>query len=117
MIEFPAPISLCAITSLIGVTITAAIQLIQDHKIETGWPLVSVGNLIGYSLLVNITRSLSLIIKVTQIPPYKKKKVTQIPIFASHKKKKKIPPSTFAKFNCLREVIAKQSYSWIFFFF
>ena len=85
MIEFPAPISLCAITSLIGVTITAAIQLIQDHKIETGWPLVSVGNLIGYSLLVNITRSLSLIIKVTQIPPSKKKKkVTQIPIFVSH---------------------------------
>jgi len=51
MVEFPAPISLCAITSLIGVTITAAIQLIQDHKIETGWPLVSVGNLVGYSLL------------------------------------------------------------------
>ncbi|KAM3734835.1 hypothetical protein ACB098_10G044100 [Castanea mollissima] len=51
MVEFPAPISLCAITSLIGVTITAAIQLIQDHKIETGWPLVSLGNLVGYSLL------------------------------------------------------------------
>lgn len=93
MVEFPAPISLCAITSLIGVTITAAIQLIQDHKIETGWPLVSVGNLVGYSLLVNITLSLSLIIKGTQIP-----------IFVSHKKnKKKKPPSTFAKIkgdNC-----------------
>lgn len=73
MVEFPAPISLCAITSLIGVTITAAIQLIQDHKIETGWPLVSVGNLVGYSLLVNITPSLII-------------EVTQIPIFASHKK-------------------------------
>jgi drug/metabolite transporter (DMT)-like permease len=51
LVEFPAPISLCAITSLIGVFITAAVQLIQDHKIDTGWPLVSVGDLIGYSLL------------------------------------------------------------------
>ena len=95
MIEFPAPISLCAITSLIGVTITAAIQLIQDHKIETGWPLVSVGNLIGYSLLVNITRSLSLIIKVTQIPPSKKNKKSHKFLFLRpiKKKKKNLPIS------------------------
>lgn len=102
MVEFPAPISLCAITSLIGVTITAAIQLIQDHKIETGWPLVSVGNLVGYSLLVNITLSLSLIIKGTQIP-----------IFVSHKKiKNKNLPLLLRR---LREIIAEQSYSWIFY--
>lgn len=49
--DFPAPMSLCAITSLIGVVITAAVALIQDHKIETSWPLVSVGQMVGYSLL------------------------------------------------------------------
>ncbi|KAM5572925.1 WAT1-related protein [Rosa sericea] len=49
--DFPAPMSLCAITSFIGVFITAAVQLIQDHKIETGWPLVSARDLIGFSLL------------------------------------------------------------------
>ncbi|KAB1217007.1 hypothetical protein CJ030_MR4G021314 [Morella rubra] len=52
--DFPAPVSLCAITSLIGSFITAAVQLVQDHKIETGWPLLSVGHLIGYSLVGGI---------------------------------------------------------------
>ncbi|PRQ41765.1 hypothetical protein RchiOBHm_Chr3g0450311 [Rosa chinensis] len=33
------------------VFITAAAQLIQDHKIETGWLLVSARDLIGFSLL------------------------------------------------------------------
>ncbi|KAF5477527.1 hypothetical protein F2P56_004159 [Juglans regia] len=51
LIDFPAPMSLCAITSLIGVVMTAAVQLIQDHKIELGWPLLSVRDLIGFSLL------------------------------------------------------------------
>ncbi|KAA8522219.1 hypothetical protein F0562_012892 [Nyssa sinensis] len=50
--DFPAPISLCVITSFIGVILTAIAQLIQEHRLEIGWPLVSVGNLIGYSLLV-----------------------------------------------------------------
>ncbi|KAM7525566.1 hypothetical protein LguiA_015468 [Lonicera macranthoides] len=49
--DFPAPISMCAITSLIGVVITGVVQLIQEHTIETGWPLLSVQYLIGYSLL------------------------------------------------------------------
>ncbi|ONI06580.1 hypothetical protein PRUPE_5G068400 [Prunus persica] len=49
--DFPAPMSLCAITSLIGVFITAAIQFVQDRKIETGWPLVSAKDLVGFSLL------------------------------------------------------------------
>jgi len=53
--DFPAPMSLCAITSLIGVVITAAVQLIQDHKIETSWPLVGFRQMVGYSLLVSTT--------------------------------------------------------------
>ncbi|CAK9173226.1 unnamed protein product [Ilex paraguariensis] len=51
LIDFPAPISLCAITSLIGVVITGLVQLIQDHKLETGWPLLSARDLLGFSLL------------------------------------------------------------------
>ncbi|XVE65089.1 hypothetical protein DITRI_Ditri07aG0154200 [Diplodiscus trichospermus] len=49
--DFPAPMSLCAITSLIGVIITAAVQLVEDHDLQWGWPLVSVRDLIGFSLL------------------------------------------------------------------
>ncbi|KAH7549623.1 hypothetical protein JRO89_XS13G0057300 [Xanthoceras sorbifolium] len=50
--DFPAPISLCAITSFIGVFITAIVELLQDHKLEFGWPLVSPANMVCYSLLL-----------------------------------------------------------------
>ncbi|KAG6635966.1 WAT1-related protein At5g47470-like [Carya illinoinensis] len=59
LIDFPAPMSLCAITSLIGVVLTAAVQLIQDHKIELGWPLLSVRGLIGFSLLGGFVNGVS----------------------------------------------------------
>ncbi|KAF3448326.1 hypothetical protein FNV43_RR09039 [Rhamnella rubrinervis] len=49
--DFPAPMSLCAITSLIGVFMTAAVQLFQDHKLVMDMPFVSVGDMIGYSVL------------------------------------------------------------------
>lgn len=49
--DFPAPISLCAITSFIGVVITAMVQVVQDHKFDFGWPLVSTRDLIAYSVL------------------------------------------------------------------
>ncbi|KAJ4888567.1 WAT1-related protein [Raphanus sativus] len=50
--EFPAPISLSAITSLIGVVITTMLQLLQNPntKIVTR-SLVSISNLVGFSLL------------------------------------------------------------------
>ncbi|XVE57646.1 hypothetical protein DITRI_Ditri04bG0106500 [Diplodiscus trichospermus] len=51
--DFPAPISLCAITSLIGVIITAIVQLFEVHDLQWGWPLVSFRDLIGFSLLVH----------------------------------------------------------------
>lgn len=51
LVDFPAPMSMCAITSLIGVVITATVQLIQNHKIDFGWPLVRLGDLICYSVL------------------------------------------------------------------
>ncbi|XVF51747.1 hypothetical protein PTKIN_Ptkin04bG0209800 [Pterospermum kingtungense] len=49
--DFPAPMSLCAITSLIGVIITAMFQLVQVYELIWDWPLVGVRDLIGCSLL------------------------------------------------------------------
>jgi hypothetical protein len=50
--DFPAPISLCAITSLIGVIITAIVELVLNHRVDVGWPLMRLGTLICYSILV-----------------------------------------------------------------
>ncbi|KAL4384537.1 hypothetical protein GQ457_15G010520 [Hibiscus cannabinus] len=50
--DFPAPMSLCAITSLIGVIITSLVQLFEIHDLEWGSPLVSGWDLLGFSLLV-----------------------------------------------------------------
>ncbi|XP_027337645.1 WAT1-related protein At5g47470-like [Abrus precatorius] len=49
--DFPAPVSLCALTSFFGTFMTAAVKLLEDHEFKTGWPLVGVGDMIGYSLL------------------------------------------------------------------
>ncbi|KAL9265594.1 WAT1-related protein [Drosera capensis] len=49
--DFPAPISLCAITSLIGVIITGLIELGQYHKFDIDWSGLGVGSVIGFSLL------------------------------------------------------------------
>ncbi|MBA0852888.1 hypothetical protein Goshw_010880 [Gossypium schwendimanii] len=49
--DFPAPMSLCAITSLIGVIITALVQLVENHVFQWNWPLVDVRVLLGFSLL------------------------------------------------------------------
>ncbi|CAN1258948.1 WAT1-related protein At5g47470 [Linum perenne] len=50
--DFPAPMSLCAITSLIGVVITAVVQLVQGQTMsDIFFPLVDVVDLIGYSFL------------------------------------------------------------------
>ncbi|XP_038993611.1 WAT1-related protein At5g47470-like isoform X1 [Hibiscus syriacus] len=49
--DFPAPMSLCAITSLIGVIITVMVQLVEDGDLQQGWPLLSVKHLLAFSLL------------------------------------------------------------------
>ncbi|XVF82551.1 hypothetical protein PTKIN_Ptkin16aG0059000 [Pterospermum kingtungense] len=49
--DFPAPMFLCTITSFIGVIITTMFQLLQVYDLEWYWPLVSVRDLIGCSLL------------------------------------------------------------------
>nr|XP_025701711.1 WAT1-related protein At5g47470 isoform X1 [Arachis hypogaea] len=49
--DFPAPISMCVITSFLGTFITAAFQFIEDHEIKTGLDVFSARNLIMYFLL------------------------------------------------------------------
>ncbi|XP_047342695.1 WAT1-related protein At5g47470 [Impatiens glandulifera] len=50
--EFPAPVSICTITSLIGVFITLVIEFIRNHKLEFWMPdVISTQDLIGYCLL------------------------------------------------------------------
>ncbi|KAJ1375449.1 EamA domain [Sesbania bispinosa] len=50
--DFPAPMSLSAITSLLGGLMTAIVQLLEDHELKSGWQLVNFRDLIGYSFLV-----------------------------------------------------------------
>ncbi|XP_075108745.1 WAT1-related protein At5g47470-like [Nicotiana tabacum] len=47
---FPAPISLSAITSFIGMSLTVIVELVQEHCLEIGFPL-NIRDLIGFSLL------------------------------------------------------------------
>ncbi|CAK9321598.1 unnamed protein product [Citrullus colocynthis] len=46
--DFPAPMSLCAITSLIGVLLTIGVQIVEYQKLDIGWPLLSVKELVAY---------------------------------------------------------------------
>ncbi|CAL0313745.1 unnamed protein product [Lupinus luteus] len=58
--DFPAPVSLCAITAFFGACMTAIAQLLQDHEFKTSWPLVSMGDLIAYSLLAGTVNGICL---------------------------------------------------------
>ncbi|KAG5039786.1 hypothetical protein JHK82_011935 [Glycine max] len=58
--DFPAPMSLCAITSFFGTFMTAAVQLVEDHEFKTGWPIVGVGDMIAYSLLAGAVNGICL---------------------------------------------------------
>ncbi|OIW10363.1 hypothetical protein TanjilG_28114 [Lupinus angustifolius] len=58
--DFPAPMSLCATTSLFGAFMTATAQLLQDHEFKTSWPLMSVGEVISYSLLAGCVSGICL---------------------------------------------------------
>ncbi|KAL0550408.1 hypothetical protein IC582_014918 [Cucumis melo] len=50
--DFPAPMSLCAITSLIGVLLTIGVQIVQYHRIDIAWPLlISVKELAAYVIV------------------------------------------------------------------
>ncbi|XP_052211576.1 WAT1-related protein At5g47470 [Diospyros lotus] len=49
--EFPAPMSMFSITSVIGVVISATVEFIKDRKLDFGWSTVGFGSLLCYSLL------------------------------------------------------------------
>lgn len=50
--DFPSPISISAITSLMGTVITIIVELIQHHRLEIiGFSKISVHALVAYSLL------------------------------------------------------------------
>ncbi|KAK6947572.1 EamA domain [Dillenia turbinata] len=51
LVELPAPISLCAVTSLIGASLTAMLQLLRYHTIDFGLQILGVRGLIGLSVL------------------------------------------------------------------
>ncbi|KDO36536.1 hypothetical protein CISIN_1g026311mg [Citrus sinensis] len=49
--DFPAPMSLCAITSLIGVFVTTVVELLQNHKLDFGWEFVGLPETMSYIAL------------------------------------------------------------------
>ena len=55
--DFPAPMSLGAITSLIGAFMTTIVQELDNHRPKAGRLLASSGDLIGYFILVIIPLS------------------------------------------------------------
>ncbi|XP_047338926.1 WAT1-related protein At5g47470-like [Impatiens glandulifera] len=60
LVEFPAPISICAITSFIGATMTMSIELYQNHKLDFGTPqVINTKDLIGLCLLGGIIGGVS----------------------------------------------------------
>ncbi|RDX87140.1 WAT1-related protein, partial [Mucuna pruriens] len=58
--DFPAPMSLCALTSFIGTFMAVTVQLVEDHEFKTGWPLVRVVDMIGYSFLAGAVSGICL---------------------------------------------------------
>ncbi|MQM03163.1 hypothetical protein Taro_035938 [Colocasia esculenta] len=57
MNEFPAPLSLCSITSLMGAFLTAAVQIVMERKIDIGSPVVGPGTVACIVLLVSVAPS------------------------------------------------------------
>ncbi|KAK6935174.1 EamA domain [Dillenia turbinata] len=54
LVEFPAPISICLLTSLIGGALTALLELLQSRTIDLGLQILGVRGLIGLSILGGI---------------------------------------------------------------
>ncbi|XP_026662437.2 WAT1-related protein At5g47470-like isoform X1 [Phoenix dactylifera] len=50
MLSFPAPLSLCVITSMMGSILTAMLQFIVEGRIDTGSPTISVASIIALVL-------------------------------------------------------------------
>lgn len=60
MVHFPAPFTLCAVTSMIGAVLTAIAQIISEGRIEMGSPVISLTSVVALILLVLKNMLLSL---------------------------------------------------------
>ncbi|XP_027914991.1 WAT1-related protein At5g47470 isoform X2 [Vigna unguiculata] len=58
--DFPAPMSLGAVTSLLSAFMTATVQVLEKHRLKTGQLLVRSGNLIGYFILAGAVSGICL---------------------------------------------------------
>ncbi|KAJ8632167.1 hypothetical protein MRB53_025503 [Persea americana] len=58
--DFPAPMSLCVATSFIGSILTVALQLIQEGKLSSGVPSLTINTLLSYTILAGIVNGLSI---------------------------------------------------------
>nr|KYP67162.1 Auxin-induced protein 5NG4 [Cajanus cajan] len=58
--NFPAPMSLGAITSLFGAFMTATLWLLESHKLKSRWILVSSADLIAYCILAGAVSGICL---------------------------------------------------------
>ncbi|XLR65320.1 hypothetical protein S83_015992 [Arachis hypogaea] len=58
--DFAAPMSLGAITSLLGAFMTAVFQLLTEHQLKTDWQVLRFKDLIGYSFLAGVASGICL---------------------------------------------------------
>ncbi|XP_017426187.1 WAT1-related protein At5g47470 [Vigna angularis] len=58
--DFPAPMSLGAITSLLSAFMTATVQVLEKHRLKTGRLLLRSGNLIGYFIMAGAVSGICL---------------------------------------------------------
>ncbi|MED6157041.1 hypothetical protein PIB30_019702 [Stylosanthes scabra] len=58
--DFAAPMSLGAITSLLGAFMTAVVQLLTEHQVKIDWQVLRFRDLIGYSLLAGAASGICL---------------------------------------------------------
>ncbi|OAY68016.1 WAT1-related protein, partial [Ananas comosus] len=57
MVHFPAPFTLCAVTSMIGAVLTAIAQIISEGRIEMGSPVISLTSVVALILLGSMMSS------------------------------------------------------------
>ncbi|RZC53431.1 hypothetical protein C5167_012268 [Papaver somniferum] len=52
--DFPAPMTLCAITSFAGAILTAVVKMVEERGLVTAHNIVRTGDLVGYAILGGI---------------------------------------------------------------
>ncbi|XP_051115322.1 WAT1-related protein At5g47470 isoform X2 [Andrographis paniculata] len=60
--EFPAPITLCAVTAVVGMAITAAVHMAEEQRWELGWPAMTIPDMITYAIVAGSAGGTSVVI-------------------------------------------------------